>query len=151
LQQQILADSVVEQRWQLADFLTAPFMSWAEADFVGFGRQNFMAQAVLWGGRFNTGGGGVLLLLLLTHKGFCSSKFWRIWWWSNAGNWRRLCPGPRRISLDLATRDFYGTDRLVEVYSIRGRRRVLALPLSTGELSGGFVFRLGPRRSGSGE
>ena len=89
---------MVGQRWQLADFLTA----WAEADFVGFGRQNFMAQAVLWGGRFNTGGGGVLLLLLLTNKGFCSSKFWRIWWWSYAGNWRRLCPGPRRISLILA-------------------------------------------------
>ena len=31
------------------------------------------------------------------------------------------------------------------------RRRVLTLALSIGELSGGVVFRSGPRRSGSGE
>ena len=74
--------------WQLVDCLAASSLDLAP-EFWG-------------GGRFNAGGGGVFLRLLRANRGFCSSKFWRIWWWSNAGNWRRLCPGPRRISLILA-------------------------------------------------
>ena len=54
----------------------------------------------------------MLLCLLLANMRFSSSKFWQIWWWNNAGNWHCLCPGRRQILLD-----FYGTNRLVEVYS----------------------------------
>ena len=55
---------------------------------IGFGRRNFGGTPIQrWRRR------GVFLRVLLANRGFCISKFWRIWWWSNAGNWRCLCPG----------------------------------------------------------